>query len=443
MNRISAICLGMCLAIGMTQIARAQTRELATSGELLDGIAALVDGGVVLKSEVNTRLQNVATNFLMQQMQLPPEQRGQLPPVSVLEDSVLDQLILEEIQVQRAEAIGIRVGDDMLNQIVADYATSIGVPLEQLPAVLEEEGQDYQTFREDWRRETMIRQLQRVQVAENISINPRELEQCLARTEASERDNFEYNISHILVGFSPSATADEIDAAEKKARDIVRQLDEGADFAQLAVANSDSLTALEGGALGWRKGGELPTIFADDVRKLDIGEHTTPIRSNGGFHIVRLNDMRGLEPKLVDQIKPRHILLTPNEILDDDATRQRLQGIREQILAGDDFGAVAQAVSEDSETAVRGGDLGWTTLGDYVPEFASVLDNLEIGEISEPFHTQFGWHIAEVTGRRTYDITDDLRQTDCRNQIGNRKLEEEVDIWRRQLREAAYVVKRL
>jgi peptidyl-prolyl cis-trans isomerase SurA len=442
-RKISLIVMSLCLGAAGTDIATAQTRELGASGELLDGVAALVDSGVVLKSELRDRLTTVANNFIQQQMQLPPEQRSQLPPRSELEQQVLERLILEEIQVQRARAIGIEIGDDTLNQAIDAYAAQAGLTLEELPAILEAEGEDYQRFREDWRRDLTIRQLERVQVVSGISINPRELQQCLAQAIDAQTDEYEYNISHILIGFSPDAESDVIAAAEERARGIVRQLDDGADFAQLAIANSESQTALEGGALGWRKGSALPTIFADDVRSMEVGEHSTPIRSTGGFHIVRLNDVRGVEPQLVDQIRARHILLTPTEVLDDEATRQRLLGIRDQIVAGDEFATVASAVSEDSASAVDGGDLGWSTPDDFVPEFSAVLTSLEIGELSEPFRTPYGWHIAEVTGRRSYDMTDDLRDSQCRNQIGGRKVEEELDIWRRRIRDEAYVVKRL
>jgi peptidyl-prolyl cis-trans isomerase SurA len=288
-----------------------------------------------------------------------------------------------------------------------------------------------------------IRQLENVQVVRQIAINPREFEQCVAQIADSETDEFDYNVSHILVSFAPDASSAEIAEAEERARDLVRQLDEGAEFGQLAVANSDSQTALEAGALGWRKGSALPTVFAADILRMDVGEHSRPIRSTGGFHLVRLNDMRGAEPQLVDQIRVRHILLAPNEVLDDDATRQRLQGIRNQILDGDDFATIAEAVSEDPLSAVEGGDLGWRAPDDYWPEFVAVVTTLGSEEISEPFRTPDGWHIAEVTGLRSFDMTEELRESECRQILGQRKVDEELEIWRRRIRDEAYVVKRI
>jgi peptidyl-prolyl cis-trans isomerase SurA len=433
----------LCSLLAIGQGAFAQTRELGSSGELLDGVAALVDTGVVLKSEVRNRLQVVAENFAQQMAQLPPEQRGQLPPLSILEQQVLDQLILEEIQVQRADQIGLQVGDDMLNQVLADIAAGVGTPLEELPAWLDSQGVDYPSFREDQRRDLLISELERREVMERIMINPRELEQCLALTALNETDEFDYNISHILIGFPPDAGQNEIQQAENQIREVARQLDEGADFAELAATYSESATNLEGGLLGWRKGAELPTIFVNDVTRLNVGEHSTPIRGGGGFHIVRLNDMRGSEPQLVDQIRPRHILISPTEILDDDATRQRLQGIRDQIVAGDDFATVAEAISEDNASSVDGGDLGWTTYESSVPEFSEVIASLEIGEVSQPFRSEYGWHIAEVTDKRSYDMSDDLRDNACRNQIGRGKMVEESELWRQRMLAQAYVVKKL
>jgi len=442
MSRIVTL-LASLATVGLAHTALAQNRELGGTGELLDGIVALVDSGVVLKSELDFRMENVAANFVQQQMSLPPERRGQLPPRAILEDQVLDQLILEEIQLQRADKIGIEVSDDQVNLVLTDIAGNAGMTLEQLPQLLASEGIDYNRFRDEQKRELIIRTLERADVVSKITINPREFEQCMNRSVATQTDNFEYNISHILVAFSPDASSDEIAAAEAKIRDIGRQLDEGADFAQLAVAYSDAQTALEGGSLGWRKGSELPTVFATEVPKLKVGEHSTPIRGGGGFHIVRLNEMRGSEPTMIDQIHARHILLSPTAVLDDDATKQKLRGLREQIVNGDDFATLATAVSEDPQSAVDGGDLGWQTLDTFVPEFSSELASLEIGEVSEPFRTPYGWHIAEVLGRRTYDMSDELREQDCRQQIGNRKVDEEREIWRRRIRDEAYVQKKL
>jgi peptidyl-prolyl cis-trans isomerase SurA len=426
--------------LGAAGNADAQTRELGSSGELLDGIAALADTGVVLKSELARRLEVEVQAYIQRETQFPPEERSPLPPLAAFEQTVLDRLIIEELQVQRALRAGIVIGDDIVNEMLVEVAGRNGITIEQLPAVLASEGIGYAEFREDQRRSLMIETLVRNDVMARIAISPRELEQCLERTEALQ---FDYDISHILISYSGGADQAEISDAQARAREVVRQLDEGADFAQLAAAYSDSQTALTGGELGWRKRAELPSYFAADVIAMESGEHSTPIRAGSGFHIVRLNDLRGAEPEIVDQVRVRHILLRTNEILDDDATMQKLAGIRNQILEGEEFATVAQAQSADTGSAIDGGDLGWDTLDAYDEVFAGVLESLEVGELSEPFRTPFGWHIAEVTGRRSHDVSDENRELNCRNQIGQGKLVEERELWEQRIRDEAFVVKRL
>lgn len=422
---------------------QAQTRELGSSGELLDGVAALVDEGVVLKSELAMRMAVVVDNLRLQQEQLPAEQRRPLPPLSVLESQVLEQLILEEIQVQRAARIGIEIGDDVLNQALSAVAEQLGLTLEQLPAALAEESIDYAMYREDSRKDLTLRQLEQRDVLARIAITPRELEQCLQRTDQSRTSEFLYNISHILVSVSSAASSEELAAAQREVNEILERVEDGEDFGQLAVTFSDSPTALEGGELGWRRGSELPTLFADSVTRMQAGEVSEPIQSGSGLNLVRLNDMRGDQRVMVDQVRGRHILITPNEVLDDDAAMQRLRGIRDQILGGDDFATIAQAVSEDAVSAADGGDLGWSEPDAYVPEFTEMLTSLPIGELSEPFQTRFGWHILEVLEHRSYDQTNDVKEQQCAGEIRAAKAEEEKAMWLRRLRDQAYIDTRL
>jgi peptidyl-prolyl cis-trans isomerase SurA len=421
------------------QGASAQDRELGAGGLLLEGVAAVVDDGVVLKSEVAERLELVVRNLNAQQAQLPPEQRRPLPPISVIEQQVLEQLILREIQLQRARRVGIRVSDDMLNEALSRVAQNLGYTLEELPAVLAAEGIDYTLYREDSRADLMIEQLEQRDVLRAISITPRELEQCLATFDSVAANEYDYNISHILISVPANATQEDIDAARARIEEIHDRLEAGEDFARLAVATSHAQTALEGGSLGWRKGAQLPTLFADVVMRMKPGEFSEPIQSSGGFQIVKLNDMRGAERMMVDQLRVRHILVRPNEILDEDAALQKLLGIRAQILAGDDFATVAGAVSEDPGSAAEGGDLGWLSPGDVVPEFEQAIAQLPLNQLSEPIKTPFGWHLAEVVGRRSYDTTDDMKRQRCVTQIRAAKAEEERQLWQRRLRDQAYV----
>jgi peptidyl-prolyl cis-trans isomerase SurA len=437
-HAIVAVC-GTLFGALLAPYVHAQDRELGAGGELLDGIVAVVDDGVVLKSELAERMELVTANLRRQQEEQPPEQRRPLPPVSVIEQQVLDQLVLREIQLQRADRAGITVSDDLLNEALAQVAQNLGYTLEELPAVLAAENIDYAAYREDSRRDLVLEQLQQRDVLNRISITPRELEQCLVNLDASASNAFDYNISHILISVPANATSEDVETARQRIEEIHSRLDAGEDFARLAVAASHAQTALEGGSLGWRKGSQLPTLFADLVLRMKPGDYSAPIQSGSGFQIVRLNDMRGAERTMVDQLHVRHILLRPNEILDEAAVRQKLLGIRAQIIGGDDFATVARAVSEDPASATDGGDLDWLSPGDTVPEFEQAVAQLPLRQLSEPIKTRFGWHVAEVLERRSFDTTDEVKRTECARQIRAGKAEEERQLWLRRLRDQAYV----
>jgi peptidyl-prolyl cis-trans isomerase SurA len=420
-------------------VAGAQDRELGAGGELLEGVAAVVDEGIVLKSELSEAIGRVTQNLSNQQAALPPEQRRPLPPVSDIERQVLDQLIVREIQLQRAERVGITVADDLLNEALSRVASNLGYALEELPTVLAAQGVDYTTYREDSRKDLLVEQLEQRDVVARISITPRELEQCLADSDENASAGFDYNISHILISVAGSATQQDVQAARTRIEEIHSRLEAGEDFARLAIAVSDAQTALDGGSLGWRKGSQLPTLFADLVIRMKPGEFSEPLQSAGGFQIVRLNDMRGAEAMMIDQLRVRHILLRPNEILDEAATQQKAIGIRDRIVGGDDFATVAEAVSEDPASAAEGGDLGWLSPGDTVPEFEDAMAALQVNELSPPIKTRFGWHLLEVLERRSHDTTDEVKRTQCARQIRAAKAEEERELWVRRLRDQAFV----
>lgn len=441
-NILYSAALFAALTISATQ-AWAQTRELGGTGSLLDGVAALVDDGVVLKSELTLRVAIVLDNMRVAQLDAPPEQRRPLPPVSVLEEQVLEQLILRQIQLQRAEGFGIVVNDEMLNQALTTLSQDIGLTLETLPPALASEGIDYAMYRQDTREQMILDQLQQREVYSTIVISPREMNLCLGRSTTSLAEDVDYDISHILIGLPSDATQDEVDEANARIADLFAKLDSGEEFSQLAVTFSDGQNALEGGALGWRKGYQLPTLFADVVIGMEPEEVSDPIQSGSGFHIVQLNETRGAQTVIVDQLRVRHILLRPNEIMDNDAVQQRLAGIREQILDGDEFGPIAQSVSEDPTSAADNGDLGWVEAGIFVPEFEERLNSLEINELSEPFQTRFGWHLAEVTDSRSYDTTEEVKEQRCADQIRASKVEEERELWLRRLRDEAFVENRI
>jgi peptidyl-prolyl cis-trans isomerase SurA len=391
-----------------------------------------VNEGVVLKSELYRDTAVITQRAQAQGMQLPPE--------NILQEQVLEKLILEELQLQSATRVGLQISDQVLNQAIATVAQQNGIPFERLPEVLAEDGINYADYRRDTRRQITLDQLRRVEVIGRISVSPREIQQCLDDLEDNVVVNSEYNLGHILVSIPEAATGAQIDAADVEAQDIYRQLLLGANFSEMAIRHSDSQTGLEGGQLGWLKGDQLPTMFYNVVGDLDVGEVSEPVRTVSGFHIVKVNDMRGADQRSeVEQVSVRHILITPNEIIDDETAKQRLDDATEQLQEGADFGELAKLMSDDPGSANEGGEMGWTGPGTFVPEFEQVANTIDIGVVSEPFRTRFGWHILEVIDRRTYDNTEDLKEENCDLQIRNSKLANESELWQRRIRDEAYV----
>ena len=424
--------LALLLAPMLSLTVQAQEREIQGAGQSLDRIAAVVNDGVVLNSELDEQVANISERLKAQHQELPAD--------SVVRQQVLERLIVQEIEMQRADRAGLKISDETLNNAMTEIAQRNGLTLSQLPSALAKEGLDYSSYRESMRRDLTLRLLQQRDVVQRINVTSREIDQYLDRQAKHPTASTEYNISHILIAVPQQATAAQIDAAQKKADDIVARARKGEDFAKLALAYSNSQTALDGGALGWRKGSELPTVLADSVVGLKAGEVAEPIRAPTGFHIVRLNDMRGVTKNdIVDQVHARHILMRTNELQDDATVKQKLEGIRDQIEKGQDFGALAQVNSQDVGSAADGGDLGWTSPDVYVPEFTKTLESLKEGEISEPFHTQFGWHIVQLLGRRKYDDTKELQRKQAADQIRASKVDEDTEVWLHRLRDDAYV----
>ncbi len=412
--------------------ATAQNRTLSDNGVMLDRVAAVVNDGVVLRSELEEQMSLVSERLKAQGLEM--------PPVDVLRQQVLERLILQELQIQRAQRAGIRVNDENLNQALAEVAQRNNIGLAQLPAALAAQGIDYGAYRETVRREMTIQVLQQRDVIQRINVSPRELEQFLEKQKSRPSELNEYNLSHILIAVPQEATPQQLEDATRRAEDVVSRARQGEDFARLAVAYSNSQTALEGGALGWRRGPEIPTVLADLVVGLKPGEVSAPLRTPSGYHIVRLNEVRGADQQVViEQTRARHILLKPTEIQDDATVEQRLREVRERILKGEDFAVLAKTLSEDPGSGAEGGDLGWTAPGTFVPEFDAVLASLRENEISEPFRTQFGWHIVQLLGKRQYDSTDELRRQRAFLQLRGSKADEETELWLRRLRDEAYV----
>lgn len=428
---IAAIAFGSA-ALVLIGPADAQTRELATKGALLDRVAAVVNDGVVLNSELDEQIAVISERLRAQKLELPPQ--------NVLRQQVLERLVLQEIEAQRATKAGLKVPDETLNSALTDVAQRNGIPLSQLPEALSAQGVDYTAYREDMRKELTLGLLRQRDVLQRIAITPREIDQYLEKQSKAPSENNEYNVSHILIAVPQEATPAQLDEAAKKATDVDTRAKGGEDFAKLALAYSNSQTALEGGALGWRKGGELPTFLTDIVAKLKPGEVSEPLRTPTGYHIVKLNEVRGGNAKAMeDQVHIRHILMKTTELADDATVRQKLTNIRDRILKGEDFAGLAETTSEDPGSGSQGGDLGWTGPGTFVPEFEKAIADLKVNEISEPFHTQYGWHIAQLLGKRRYDNSDELKRRQAIEAIRASKADEETELWLRRLRDEAYV----
>ena len=408
-----------------------QTRDLGGTGKLLDGIAAIVNDGVVLRSEVNLQLEAVIDNL--------ENQQGQLPPRNVIESQVLERLIMQRIQLQRAERLGIRIPDEVLNSAITNVAEKNNVSFAEFPQVLAEEGIGYEVYRQELREQLTIDQLRQRDVASRILVSPSELESFLILQKDRDALNFDYDLSHILITVSSSASMKQIENAENLITDIYQRVLNGENFAALAIEFSQGQQNLNGGRLGWLKGEQLPTIFVQSATQLDKDEVSQPFRSSSGFHLILLHDFKGIQPILQDQIRLRHILIKTNEILDDDAAKEKLKTIRNQIINDGDFGAIAAAVSEDAGSAQEGGDTGWTGSGFFVPEFEEVANAMENDEISEPFRSRYGWHIIQFLGKRVFDNTDEIQKRQAIAAIRNSKLSDEIELWARQLRDEAFV----
>ncbi len=410
----------------------ASADELSTSGDMLDGIAAIVNDGVVLKSELNIQTETISKRAT--------DQGIPLPPTNVLREQVLESLVMKQIQLQRAERIGIQVSDQMLNGAIASVAEQNGREFEEMPEILAADGISYAVYRRELRDQLILDQLKRIDVVGRISVAPREIEQCLEDLEDNVVANSEYNLSQIFISVADTKTAEDYAESETEANFVHTQLLNGSSFAAMAIRYSDRENALDGGGLGWRKGDQLPTIFADVVGSMSAGDFSEPIRAVSGYHLVKVNDLRGVSQRSeVEQTKIRHILITPDQIIDDATAQQQLKEAIVQIISGDDFGEVAKLLSDDPGSVNEGGEMGWSSPGAFVPEFEEVVNKAKIGEISEPFRTRFGWHIVEVMERRTFDNTEEIKESNCVQRVRNGKMEEETELWMRRIRDEAFV----
>ena len=431
MRKVVPLCAILIVQLLSMSPSLAQTRDIGVHGEMLDRIAAIVNDGLVLKSELDVQMTSVQKRL--------QEQRVELPSQSVLQQQVLDRLVLQEIQLQRAKHVGLTVTDEQLNSALQEIAVRNKIPFDQLPTALAAQGVDYKLYRESMRKELTLSTLRQRDVIAHINVSPHELEQYLGRQQ-NAASNDEFNVSHILLSLPAAATPQQLDDISHKAQDVAARAGKGEDFSQLAIANSNSQTALDGGQLGWRKGAQLPQFILDLVVKMKPGEVSEPVRTPSGYHIVKLNERRsGEAPVIINQMHVRHILMKPNELDDDATVREKLAKLRERIQKGESFAGIASTASEDPGSAPDGGDLGWSGPGTFVPEFDKSIADLKANEISEPFKTRYGWHIVQMLGTRTYDSTDDVRRQKAYAAIRESKADEETELWLRRLKDDAFI----
>jgi peptidyl-prolyl cis-trans isomerase SurA len=396
----------------------------------LDHIVAVVNDEVITRQELDKRYSEVVASLARQKTPLPRRE--------VLEKQLLERMVTELALQQHARSTGIRVDPTQVERALQRIAAQNKLDLAGLQAALAREGQSLEQMRTTIRNEILIARARERDVDNRISVSDAEIEGYL-QTQVQQGADTEYNFSHILVTVPENASPEQIQARRARADDIRAQLMRGADFAQLSASHSDAPNALQGGAFGWRPSGKMPALFVDALKPLRPGELSPLLKSSAGFHILKLNDKRGLDaPLSVTQTHVRHILIKTNELTSEADAQNRLLQLKERIDNGVKFDELARLHSEDG-SASRGGDLGWINPGDTVPDFEKAMNALAPGQVSEPVQSPFGWHLIQVLERRDQDVTEERQKLMARQAIRERKAEEAFQDWVRQIRDAAYV----
>lgn len=405
------------------------SNSLLATPEPLDRVVAVVDDDIIMESELMERAASIRMRMR--------EQQTQLPPTKVLLEQVLERMIVESIELQMADKAGIRVNDNQLNDTLANIARQNNMTTENFRETILREGMSWPALRDQIRRELTVNQLRQRRVGGRIQITDLDVDNFLNSEVAKTNLAPDYRLGHILIAINDNTSPQ---AAEETALMVVQKLQKGADFAALAAQYSSGEAALSGGDLGWRKAAQLPTLFADTVLEMKANEVSQPIRSASGFHIIKVLELRGGTEQMVQQTKTRHILVKPNEIRSEQETVKLINDIHQQLVADpEQFATLAKTYSDDPGSALQGGDLGWVNPGSMVPEFEQQMQNAKVGELSEPFRSNFGWHILQVTERRQQDMSEEFRRGRARQMLQKRRYDEELDGWLREIRQNAYV----
>lgn len=396
----------------------------------LDSIAVVVNEGVITSNELADKVR-----YYEKQIQL---SGGSISDMDSLKKQVLERMIRDKVQLQQAAQFGIQIDDISLNRMIDAMAKKNNMSLSQLRATLEQEGIDFGDFRSQTRDELIIQELQKRMVADKVNVTPQEIKQFLESSMQQDKSGTEFHLLHILIATPEDASPDDIQHAKNKAENIYQQLLQGADFKQLAIRESNGSNALNGGDLGTRKANELPELFLQAIEGMQQGEISNPVRSASGFHILKLAGSNS-NVEMVTQTHVRHILINTSADTSDDNARESLLDIKKRIEQGEEFADLANEYSEDPGSKVKGGDLGWANPGTFVPAFERVMSSLADGEISEPFKSQFGWHIMQVLERREIDMTKSVMEAKAMQAIRTRKIDEELRLWLRRIRDEAYI----
>ncbi|MBD0412862.1 peptidylprolyl isomerase SurA [Pseudoalteromonas distincta] len=398
----------------------------------IDKVIGVVNQGVILKSEVDTIIDRVKKQA--------QEQGQQLPKDETLRVQAVERLVNQALMIQMAERMGLQISDSQLDQTLANMAKEQGGTIADLRRTIEGSGESFQAYREEIRKEITTQQVTRASVDRRIYISEQEVDNLLKIMETQGQSAEEYDIGHILIDIPNDATADEIADAKTRADKVIELLNDGQEFKRIAISSSSGSKALEGGQLGYMGINEMPSLFAEAVKGQKKGAIVGPLRSGAGFHIIKVQDVRGLQVVETTEVRSRHILIKPSIILSEEKARSMLAGFAKDLRAGTaDFGELAKEYSEDPGSALKGGEYDWTDPTTYVPAFKDTLLSLKENEISEPFRTQFGWHIVQLLGKRVADKTELAKRNRAHGMLFNRKFKEESFNWQQEMREQAHV----
>lgn len=418
--------------LGFSRVGLAVPQKLP----VLDRVVATVNQEAIPESELNRQM-----NLLMLRIK---QSDNETPPLAQLKKQLLDKIILEKIQLQKAEEEGIKIEEKEVDHAIQQIASRDNLSSEQLQEFLEEQGVPFEQFRSNIKNELLISKLQQRELGQNINISPSEIEQFLNSPAGQDQSGAEYHLHHILIALPETPSAENIQKAKKEAQEILAQLRKGADFNKTAMGQSKSQHALNGGDLGWRKAAELPTIFANIVPALQVGEIYGPLQNTSGFHIIKLVDKRieGVRTSsiMVKKHHVRQILIKPSDKLSDSEAKAVVAKLREELAQGADFTQLARKHSHELSSATKGGDLGWITKGSaFPPIFYQNVAKLQAGQISQPFKSSLGWHLVQVTEIRNELAPSSAMRNRATDLLYQRKMEERLGTWLRRARDEAEV----